>query len=52
MEVFGRTDEKYLARKAEKESYYVRVFGSDNWWLWNAADGDPIPSLPDLALNQ
>ncbi|GAB31811.1 hypothetical protein BJI49_14125 [Acetobacter pasteurianus] len=52
MEVFGRTDEKYLARKAEKESYYARVFGSDNWWSWNAADGDPIPSLPDHALNQ
>ncbi|WP_339078206.1 DUF1173 family protein (plasmid) [Acetobacter sp. AC2005] len=47
MEVFGRTDEKYLARKAEKESYYARVFGSDNWWSWDAAHNAPIPPFPD-----
>ncbi|MGV4857796.1 DUF1173 family protein [Acetobacter senegalensis] len=52
MEVFGRTDEKYLARKAEKESYYARVFGVDGWWSWDAAHNAPIPPLPEVSLTQ
>lgn len=49
MEVFGRTDEAYEARKAIKMVYYQEVFGIDGWWWWNAAadpDGENIPPFP------
>lgn len=52
MEVFGRTDEAYEARKAEKIEYYKENFGSDGWWCWNAAAdtaGAKIPPFPPLA---
>ena len=52
MEVFGLTDEKYLARKAEKERYYARVFGVDGWWSWDAAHNAPIPPFPNVSLAQ
>lgn len=52
MEVFGLTDEKYLARKAEKERYYARVFGVDGWWSWDASHNAPIPPLPEVSLTQ
>ncbi len=37
LEVFGRNDEAYEARKAEKIGYYREHFGVDGWWSWNAA---------------
>ena len=49
MEVFGRNDEAYEARKAIKMAYYQEVFGIDGWWWWNAAadpDGEHIPAFP------
>lgn len=49
MEVFGRTDEAYEARKAIKAAYYQKEFGSENWWHWNAArdpEGMNIPPFP------
>lgn len=49
MEVFGRTDETYEARKAKKIEYYKENFGSNGWWCWNAAAdtaGARIPSFP------
>lgn len=52
MEVFGRTDEAYEARKAEKVEYYKENFGSDGWWCWNAAvdtAGARIPAFPPPA---
>lgn len=52
MEVFGLTDEKYLARKAEKEKYYARVFGVDGWWSWDASHNAPIPPLPEVSPTQ
>lgn len=49
LEVFGRADENYLARAAEKTAYYKEHFGVDGWWSWNAA-ADPagkfIPAFP------
>lgn len=35
MEVFGRADERYLSRKAEKISYYEKVYGIQKWWSWD-----------------
>ena len=49
LEVFGRSDETYDQRKAEKEAYYRERFGLDGWWCWNAANdpqGKDIPSFP------
>lgn len=49
LEVFGRTDEDYEARKAEKIAYYDRNFGTAHWWYWNAAadpDGLDIQPFP------
>lgn len=49
MEVFGRSDETYEARKAEKSKYYHDHFGVDGWWHWNAVtdkDGKAIPEFP------
>lgn len=41
MEVYGRSDESYLTRKAEKEAYYNATYGLQNWWAWD------VPSSPD-----
>ncbi|MEK1914088.1 MAG: DUF1173 family protein [Pseudomonas chlororaphis] len=49
MEVFGRSDEKYEARKAEKIIYYNAEYSTENWWYW-IANGEgkhlQIPPLP------
>lgn len=36
MEVFGRADEAYAARRAEKARYYNEVYGQESWWSWDA----------------
>lgn len=35
MEVYGRDDEAYLARKAVKDAYYNATYGIDEWWSWD-----------------
>ncbi len=40
LEVFGRSDEAYEARREAKTAYYTATFGIGNWWCWNAA-ADP-----------
>ena len=40
LEVFGRSDEAYSARKAIKAEYYRTHFGVKGWWYWDAA-ADP-----------
>lgn len=47
MEVFGRTDEAYLARKAEKTAYYDTTFGQGGWWSWDVTRGDAPPPFPE-----
>lgn len=50
LEVFGRSDEFYEARKAVKMAYYQREFGTDNWWYWDASldpQGKTIKPFPD-----
>ena len=49
LEVFGRSDEAYEARREVKMAYYEKTFGIGNWWCWNAAadpDGLRIPPFP------
>lgn len=49
MEVFGRSDEAYQARKAVKEAYYSKIYQTTGWWSWNAVedpDGQNIPAFP------
>lgn len=46
MEVFGRMDEAYAARRARKESYYDATFGAGGWWSWDATTGSRIPAFP------
>jgi hypothetical protein len=49
LEVFGRSDETYIARQAEKIAYYEEVYGTGHWWCWNAAkdpEGQNIPPFP------
>lgn len=46
MEVFGRTDETYEARKAAKIVFYNANYGTTGWWMWNAAAGEPVPLFP------
>jgi len=51
MEVLGRADEAYEARKAEKVEYYKKL-RADGWWCWNAAAdtaGARIPPFPPTA---
>jgi hypothetical protein len=47
MEVFGRDDEDYLKRKADKTAYYDRQYGQGGWWCWDAskcrAEAPPFP---------
>lgn len=49
MEVYGRQDPKYLARKEVKCAYYTRHYGPTGWWSWDAS-ADPrglsIPAFP------
>lgn len=52
LEVFGRSDTDYEARKAAKIAYYQREFRTGQWWCWNAAadpDGERIPAFPPPA---
>lgn len=49
MEVFGRTDEEYLQRQAEKSAYYDERYGKAGWWKWEAAasgDASAVPPFP------
>lgn len=46
MEVFGRNDEAYDARKAEKTEYYRKHFGLTGWWAWNAVADQGHQSIP------
>lgn len=47
MEVFGRDDEDYLKRKADKTAYYDRQFGVGGWWCWDATKGQAeVPPFP------
>lgn len=47
MEVFGRVDEAYAARRAEKARYYDEVYGQARWWSWDAvASPDRWPAFP------
>jgi hypothetical protein len=47
MEVFGRDDEDYLKRKAEKTAYYDKQYGVGGWWCWDATKGrEEIPPFP------
>lgn len=54
MEVFGRNDEEYLKRTAEKTALYDRRYGQGRWWAWDATRGSngawispfPEPSRP------
>ena len=49
MEVYGRADPKYLARKQVKTDHYTNEYGSSGWWWWDAAadpKGQNIPPFP------
>jgi hypothetical protein len=47
MEVFGRDDEDYLKRKADKTAYYDRQYGVGGWWCWDATKGRAeVPPFP------
>ena len=47
MEVFGRHDPAYVARQAEKISYYRDAYGVDGWWQWNPAHNrQGCPAFP------
>jgi hypothetical protein len=46
MEVYGMATADYLERKAEKEAYYQRVYGTSGHWLWDATKETQWPELP------
>ncbi|MBB2158119.1 DUF1173 family protein [Gluconacetobacter diazotrophicus] len=46
LEVFGRQDEAYQARREVKRAYYSDVYGADGWWSWDATRGAPWPAFP------
>ncbi|WP_244797564.1 DUF1173 family protein [Caballeronia grimmiae] len=46
MEVFGRSDLDYAARKTVKEEYYNRVYGVSQWWKWEPLTGTEMPPFP------
>ncbi|WP_249673549.1 DUF1173 family protein [Pseudomonas abieticivorans] len=46
MEVFGRTDETYQQRKAEKTAYYQQHFSTCQWWHWIAQGVGSTPIIP------
>lgn len=52
LEVFGRTDEKYMTQVEAKTTYYNAVFSIRGWWCWHAV-ADPkrlqIPPFPPKA---
>jgi len=50
MEVYGRSDPKYLARKEVKATYYRTHYGT-GWWAWDASSdpqGNAIPEFPSV----
>lgn len=49
LEVFGRSDEEYLKRKAEKTAYYDRKYGERGWWRWDATRDNAVPPFPPKA---
>lgn len=50
MEVFGRSDEAYEDREADKRAYYQEHFGGD-WWCWKVASGGALlPYLPPRVI--
>lgn len=46
LEVFGRADEAYLARLAEKTAYYNATYGVSRWWAWDATKSRSWPPFP------
>lgn len=48
MEVFGRDDAAYRARKATKTQYYVDNFGAEGWWQWDASSNQAMPPFPPM----
>lgn len=46
LEVFGRDDPGYIARKAEKTAYYNAEYGAGKWWCWDASEAGKAASLP------
>lgn len=51
MEVYGRDDEAYLARKAVKDAYYNATFGLDKWWSWDVQSSpDRWPDFPPAVI--
>ena len=49
MEVYGRNDQDYLDRKAEKATYYDDQYTPTGWWYWDAYSdprGKAIPPFP------
>lgn len=52
MEVFGRTDEAYLARLAEKRAYYDATYGAAQWWSWDATTVAVWPRFPPPVIGR
>lgn len=52
LEVFGRTDEAYVARKKEKVDHYNRQFGPSGWWAWDATQRDALKKIPPFPAAQ
>lgn len=48
LEVFGRADSAYVARKQEKITHYEQEYGPDGWWSWNAAADPHALAIPDF----
>lgn len=48
LEVFGMSTPEYLAQKARKTQWYERVYGTDGWWSWNAAEEPDGPPMLEL----
>lgn len=46
MEVFGRDDEAYAARREEKARHYTSVYGVEGWWFWDATRDAIWPPFP------
>ena len=46
MEVFGRSDDAYLERKAEKGRHYNENYGPTGWWKWDAAQNSSPAAIP------
>lgn len=49
LEVFGRNDEEYVRRKAEKTAYYDKRYGEAGWWRWDATRDNAVPPFPPKA---